>query len=61
MDAEGWMNAETAARYLGMPSRRALYQAVRRGQIPGHRIGRRLRFSKAELDQWVSSIKTLAH
>ena len=46
-----WMTAEEAARYLGLPSRKALYQAVRRGQIPGHRMGRRLRFDGGELGQ----------
>ena len=48
---EGWMTAEAAARYLGMPSRKALYQALRRGQVRGHRLGRRIRFLKTELDQ----------
>ena len=48
---DGWMTADEAARYLGMPSRKALYQAIRRGQIRGHRLGRRLRFQKVDLDQ----------
>ncbi|MGZ3485219.1 MAG: helix-turn-helix domain-containing protein [Gemmatimonadaceae bacterium] len=38
-----------------------MYQAVRRGQIPAHRIGRRsLRFSKAEIDQWLARSRTVA-
>lgn len=45
-----WLGADDAAAYLGMPSRKALYQAVRRGQVPAHRLGRRLRFSRPELD-----------
>jgi excisionase family DNA binding protein len=49
--SEPWMTAEQAAEYLGLPSRKALYQAVRRGQIPVHRFGKRLRFSRAELDR----------
>jgi excisionase family DNA binding protein len=53
-----WMTTDEATRYLGFPSRKALYQAVRRGQIPGHRIGRRLRFDAAELDRWVSRTRT---
>lgn len=40
---------ETAA-YLNLPSERAVYMAVRRGQIPAHRLGRRLRFYRSELD-----------
>ena len=47
-----WLGVDQAARYLGLPSRKALYQAVRRGQIPVHRLGtRRMRFRCAELDQ----------
>ena len=55
-----WMTAVEAARYLGFPSRKALYQALRRGQIPGHRIGRRLRFSALELDRFINRTRTLA-
>ena len=55
-----WLPADAAAAYLGFSSRKALYQAVRRGQIPGHRIGRRLRFDPAELDRWLNRNQTLA-
>jgi hypothetical protein len=40
-----WLTAPEAAAYLGLPSHRALYQAIRRGQV---RV--RLRFRTAELD-----------
>ena len=47
-----WLGADQAARYLGLPSRKALYQAIRRRQIPVHRLGkRRMRFRRSELDQ----------
>lgn len=47
-----WLGAGDAARYLGLPSRKALYQAVRRGQITVHRLGkRRMRFRRSELDR----------
>lgn len=46
-----WMTADQAAAHLGLPSRKALYQAVRRGQVPVHRFGKRLRFNRAELDR----------
>ena len=46
----GWLTADEAARYLGLPSRRALYMAIRRGQVPVHRLGRRMRFDARELD-----------
>lgn len=48
--ANGWLTADRAAGYLGLPSRRALYMAVRRGQVPVHRLGRRMRFFVPELD-----------
>jgi excisionase family DNA binding protein len=45
-----WLTADEATAYLGFPSRKALYAAVERGQVPGHKLGRRLRFSRTELD-----------
>ena len=45
-----WLTAAEAAKYLGLPSQRAVYQAVRRGQLPAHRLGRRLRFHLRDLD-----------
>ncbi len=46
-----WLTAGAAAAHLGFPSRRALYAAVERGQVPAHRLGqRRLRFKLDELD-----------
>ena len=46
-----WMTADEATAYLGYRTRAALYQAVRRGIVPAHRLGaRRLRFDRAELD-----------
>lgn len=48
---DAWMTADEAAAYLGYRTRAALYQAVRRGIVPAHRLGaRRLRFRRAELD-----------
>ncbi len=45
-----WLTADEATAYLGFPSRKALYAAVERGQVPAHKLGRRLRFSRSELD-----------
>jgi len=48
---DAWMTADEATAYLGYRSRAALYQAVRRGIVPAHRLGlRRLRFRRSELD-----------
>jgi excisionase family DNA binding protein len=46
-----WLTADEAAAHLGFPSRKALYAAVERGQVPAHRLGRRrLRFKLDDLD-----------
>jgi excisionase family DNA binding protein len=45
-----WLTADEATAHLGFPSRKALYAAVERGQVPAHKLGRRLRFRRAELD-----------
>ncbi|MBN2527769.1 MAG: helix-turn-helix domain-containing protein [Deltaproteobacteria bacterium] len=50
-----WLNADQAFEYLAMPSRKALYEAVRRGDIPAYRIGRRLRFHRLELDEFLKN------
>jgi excisionase family DNA binding protein len=48
---DSWMTAGEATTYLGYRTRAALYQAVRRGIVPAHRLGlRRLRFRRSELD-----------
>jgi excisionase family DNA binding protein len=48
---EDWLNPDEACAYLRLPSLKALYQAVRRGTVPVHRMGRLLRFRRPELDQ----------
>jgi len=52
MSKKEWMNADELAEYLSLPSRKAVYQAVRRGEIPAHRFGeKRLRFRRDEIDE----------
>ncbi len=51
LEPDSWMTADEATAYLGYRTRAALYQAVRRGIVPAHRLGaRRLRFRRSELD-----------
>ena len=45
-----WITADEAAEYLKIPVR-SLYYSIRTGQIPCHRLGRRQRFRRYELDQ----------
>jgi excisionase family DNA binding protein len=47
-----WLTPEEAVAYLRLKSLRALYQAVRRGQVPCHRrANRTMLFHRAELDE----------
>jgi len=46
-----WLDTHEAAAYLKIPSAKALRSAVSRGQVPAHRVGRRLRFHRDELDR----------
>jgi hypothetical protein len=55
--ASPWMTAAEAATYLRLPSVKALYERVRRGDVKAHRLGARstknraaLRFHRTELD-----------
>ena len=43
---------EEVARRLGL-GRSATYDAIRRGQIPARRIGRRILIPRAELERWL--------
>jgi excisionase family DNA binding protein len=48
------MTADDVARWLRM-HRNSVYAAAVRGEIPHRRIGRRLIFSRAALEAWLSS------
>jgi excisionase family DNA binding protein len=57
-DRNRWLTADEAAAYLGLPTRKALYAAVARGQVPAHRLGRRrLRFRLDELDGLLAGLR----
>jgi hypothetical protein len=45
-----WLTPDEAFVHLGLPTRKALYAAVARGQVPVHRWNTRLRFARSELD-----------
>ena len=46
------MDVQDLSKWLRIP-RRALYQMVSRGQIPSFHIGRRLRFVRSEIEEWL--------
>jgi excisionase family DNA binding protein len=50
-----WMTAKQAAQYLCFKSASQIYNAVFKGQLKPARIGKRLRFHKDKLDQWLLS------
>lgn len=52
-NAERWLTAEEVAEHLGY-SVRTIYDKVQRKEIPHQRIGRTLRFRRAEVDEWVT-------
>jgi len=47
------MDPEDAARYIGGISRDNLYRLARRGVVPHFRVGRRIFFNRAVLDDWI--------
>jgi excisionase family DNA binding protein len=53
MDSDRIMNAHEAADYLRLTAG-ALYVACSRRQLPAIRFGRRLRFRKRDLDQFLA-------
>jgi excisionase family DNA binding protein len=50
-----WLTASEAAEYLRLPTTRALYKRVERGQLPAHRFGRQFRFRRRDLDALLGS------
>lgn len=56
-DRHRWLTADEATAYLGLPTRKALYAAVARGQVSAHRLGRRrLRFKLDELENLLRQV-----
>jgi len=53
----GWLNSKQAAARLAYPSIRALYQAMRRGNVPYYRHGKRVLFKPEELDSLIKRVE----
>jgi excisionase family DNA binding protein len=49
-----WLSVEEIATYLGV-TRDSVYRWVVNRGMPGHRVGRRWKFRKEEVDDWVKS------
>jgi len=50
-----WLTTAEATAYLRLPSTRALYKRVERGQVPAHRWGRQFRFRRRDLEALLTS------
>ncbi len=53
-----WLNAEEAAKYLGI-STSNLYSMAQAKRIPAHRVGKIWKFSVSELNSWVRTNKPI--
>ena len=49
-----WLSVEEIATYLGI-TRDSVYRWVDNKSMPGHRVGRRWKFRREEVDEWVRS------
>lgn len=47
-----WLSVDEIAAYLGL-SKDSVYGWVSAGRMPGHRVGRRWKFKRSEIDEWV--------
>lgn len=47
-----WLSVDEIAAHLGL-SKDTVYGWVSTGRMPGHRVGRRWKFKRSEVDEWV--------
>lgn len=55
---DDWYDAETTAKHLGIGLSN-LYALAQSGKIPGHRLGKKWKFNKAEIDAWMRANKPI--
>lgn len=49
-----WIGPAAAMEHLGINSLSALYRLIKEQRLPFGRVGRKYRFRRDQLDQWVS-------
>lgn len=49
-----WLSVVEIASYLGV-TRDSIYRWVDNRNMPGHRVGRRWKFRRDEVDEWIRS------
>jgi excisionase family DNA binding protein len=54
IDQDRWLSIEEIALHLGIKKDTA-YKWVAKKHMPAHKVGRLLKFDKAEIDSWVKS------
>ena len=55
---DGWMDInELRAYHPERPAKQTVYQWLSAGTIPAHKRGKKVYFSKKEIDQWLSASK----
>ena len=54
IDQDRWLSVEEIAFHLGIKKDTA-YKWVAKKHMPAHKVGRLLKFDKAEIDAWVKS------
>ncbi len=56
----GYMNLQTASEYLGI-SKSSMYQLIHKRSIPHYKPGKRILFSRTELNEWIKQghVKTI--
>ena len=54
IDNDRWLSVEEIAVHLGI-KQDTVYKWVAKKHMPAHRVGRLLKFDKAEIDAWVRS------
>jgi excisionase family DNA binding protein len=53
-ESDRWLSIEELCEYLpGHPAKVTIYGKVQRREIPHRKVGKRLVFSKKEIDQWL--------
>jgi excisionase family DNA binding protein len=51
---ERWLNLEEISQYLGV-SKDTIRAWIKKGTIPGHKVGRQYKFKASEVDAWIRS------
>jgi excisionase family DNA binding protein len=54
---ERWLNMEEISQYLGV-SKDTVRGWIKKGAIPGHKVGRQYKFKVSEVDGWITSGKS---